>query len=118
MTNQNSEIEMVHAILQQHKQPMYFKELIVKALEAKTGSIRASAYTIAGVHTQINMDSRFIHMGKGMWGLAEWTPRAAGKLAAGEEAAAAPPPSNNRRNRLLEEFQQDSLEQTVEIDKE
>ncbi|CUH96494.1 hypothetical protein P22_2584 [Propionispora sp. 2/2-37] len=117
MTNQNSEIEMVHAILQQHKQPMYFKELIVKALESKTGSTRASAYAIAGVHTQINMDSRFVHMGKGMWGLAEWTPRAAGKATAGEEAAV-PSASQRRRNRLLEEFQQDSLEQTEEIDTE
>jgi len=29
---------------------------------------------MAGIHTELNLDGRFIHVGKGVWGLKEWMP--------------------------------------------
>lgn len=117
MTNRNSDIDIVYEILQQQQQPMYFKELITKSLEAKAGVNKASAHAIAEVHTQINMDSRFVHMGKGMWGLAEWSPRAVSRAAVSEETETAPA-VNNRRAKLFEGIQQEYAEQSIESDKE
>lgn len=117
MTNRNSDIDIVYEILQQQQQPMYFKELITKSLEVKAGINKASAHAIAEVHTQVNMDSRFVHLGKGMWGLVEWSPRTVSRAALPEEADTAPT-VNNRRAKLFEGIQQEDAEQSIERDKE
>lgn len=103
--NQLSDIDYAHQLLQQNGRAMYFRDLITKALELSGRRIYSLAPAIAEVHTRINMDSRFIHMGKGMWGLAEWTPQQH-KLSAAEDVA---PKSaaDLRRAKLLEEIQAD-----------
>lgn len=103
---QNSEIELAYDILCQAGQAMYFRDLISKVLEDSQQRVYSVAHAMAEIHTQINMDSRFIHMGKGMWGLTGWEPQK-GHRAAAEETAAATQPSVKRRNRLLEEIQQE-----------
>jgi DNA-directed RNA polymerase subunit delta len=85
---------------------MYFRDLIGKVLEGKGRQVGSLAHAIAEVHTQINMDSRFIHVGKGTWGLTEWLPQRGGR-AAEETAATISPDANLRREKLLAEIQQD-----------
>jgi DNA-directed RNA polymerase subunit delta len=106
---QNSEIELAYDILRQAGQAMYFRDLISKVLDNSQQRVYSVAHAMAEIHTQINMDSRFMHMGKGMWGLVDWNPQTGHKIAA-DEAAAASDTSAKRRNRLLEEIQQDDVE--------
>ena len=67
-----TEVDLAYQVLQENRQVMYFRDLLTKVLMLKKVSAASLAHSMAEVHTQINMDSRFVHMGKGMWGLAEW----------------------------------------------
>ncbi|MBP2644580.1 MAG: DNA-directed polymerase delta subunit [Firmicutes bacterium] len=84
---QVSDVDIAYQVLASQGSTLYFRELITRVLENKGKSVRYIAYAMSEVHTQINMDSRFVHMGKGMWGLAEWLPQRGGRHI--EEAAAA-----------------------------
>lgn len=113
MKKQNSEVEIAYRILQQSGQEMYFRDLITKVLETSGRTVQVQAHAMAEVHTQINMDSRFVHHGKGMWGLLEWTPQSSKYTVnlVAEEAAATVEPAQSRRNKLFEEIQQGYVEQ-------
>lgn len=108
-----SEVDVAYGVLQERGYAMYFRDLIGSVL-TQTGQRAASqAYAMSEVHTQINMDSRFIHMGKGMWGLAEWTPQQmnARMLEDGEWGSGA---ANSRREKLFEEIQQQYVDAAPE----
>lgn len=108
-----SEIEMAYQILQQRGQVVYFRDLISDAL-AKTGRpVHSMAQAIAEVHTQINMDSRFVHMGKGMWGLVDWSPQSMQQRSA-EDYEGRSLAATARREKLFEEIQQEYIEAPVE----
>jgi DNA-directed RNA polymerase subunit delta len=83
-----TEVDLAYQVLQENHQAMYFRDLINKVLTMQKEDGHA-AQSMAEVHTQINMDSRFVHMGKGMWGLNEWLPRHRTAHYAVEEIAAA-----------------------------
>lgn len=117
MVRQDSEVEIAYQLLRQQGQPMYFKDVIKEAVQQARKVSYVSAHAIAEVHTQINMDSRFAHAGKGMWGLAEWAPRTNEKAQAAEEAAALPT-DTHRRSKLFESIQPEYIEQSAEFDKE
>ena len=71
-----SESDLAYQVLKENGQPKYYKELIVDVLTTKgRGATGAHGTLISGVYTQITMDSRFVHLGKGIWGLAEWYPQ-------------------------------------------
>lgn len=108
---QMTDIEMAFQILQEVNQPMYFRELISKVLEAKVGRVHSPAQAMSEIHTQINLDSRFQHVGKGMWGLNEWTPQREARQA--EETAKAASGTSQRRERLLEGIQEDYTNASV-----
>jgi DNA-directed RNA polymerase subunit delta len=113
MEKQNSEIEVAYKILGEIGQPMYFRELITQVLEIKGRHSNSPAYAMAEVHTQINMDSRFVHKGKGMWGLAEWEGHSTARAAAAEETAAGSETGakdTSRRSKLFEEIQQEYVD--------
>ncbi len=119
MTNQISEVELAFQILSQAGQAMYFKDLIKQVLEMKGRQIHSLAHAMAEVHTQINMDSRFVHMGKGMWGLAEWSPNHClrSTTAAMEEVASSVEQNKSRRAKLFEEIQQGYVDSSTEQEK-
>lgn len=100
-----SDVDLAYQILADKGSAMYFRDLISKVLEDKGKPVHSLAHAMAEVHTQINMDSRFIHVGKGSWGLAEWMPQRGAKYL--EETAATASDANLRRERLLAEIQQD-----------
>ncbi|EAX46711.1 RNA polymerase delta subunit [Thermosinus carboxydivorans Nor1] len=111
--NQLSEVEIAYSILRQVGSAMYFRDLITEVLKIKGRKTQSPAQALAEVHTQINMDSRFVHMGKGMWGLAEWMPQRGGSYQA-EETAATVSDASLRRQQLLAEIQQDYTDPMVE----
>jgi DNA-directed RNA polymerase subunit delta len=104
IAKQMSEVDLAYHVLAEKGTALYFRELITIVLEKKGRPLHSIAYAMAEVHTQINMDSRFVHMGKGMWGLAEWMPQKGGRVV---EDTATISELSLRREKLLEEIQQD-----------
>lgn len=102
-----SEVDVAYQFLRERGYAMYFRDLIGSVL-TQTGQRAASrAYAMSEVHTQINMDSRFIHMGKGMWGLAEWSPQQLSARMPEEVEWGGMGQNSPRRERLFEEIQQE-----------
>ena len=54
--------------------PLYFKKLIREVIARKNITVQNEAAAISEIYTMINMDSRFQHIGDGIWGLADWYP--------------------------------------------
>lgn len=102
-----SEADIAYQILRQAGNPIHFRDLINQVLTEKGGPVYSRGHAMAEVHTQINIDSRFLHMGKGSWGLTEWAPQRGGTGRATEETSDKSFQSNLRREKLLEEIQQD-----------
>ena len=104
---QVAEVEFAYTVLQKIGKSMYFRDLITEALELKGKKIHSLAHAIADVHTQINMDSRFVHMGKGMWGLAEWSPQQLSGRSSADKDDSVKTSTTVRRQKLFEEIQQE-----------
>ncbi|MBP1763446.1 MAG: DNA-directed polymerase delta subunit [Firmicutes bacterium] len=113
-----SEVDLAHAVLAQEGRALYFRDLITKVLERKDGQNHFLPHAMAEVHTQINMDSRFVYMGKGMWGLHEWVPQRGGVVLDENERPAVRGSSGLRREKLLAEIQQQDCVTTTEEDNE
>lgn len=111
---QVSEVELAYRLLQKTGKSMYFRELITEVLEMKGRRIHSLAHAISEVHTQINMDSRFVHMGKGMWGLVEWSPQQLSGRSAVEKDESVKTSSTVRRQKLFEEIQQEYVAANAE----
>lgn len=111
---QVSDVELAYKILQKIGKAMYFRDLITEVLEMKGQRIHSLAHAIAEVHTQINMDSRFVHMGKGMWGIVEWSPQQLSGRSASEKDESVKSTSTVRRQKLFEEIQQEYVAANVE----
>ena len=105
--NKLSETDVAVNILQTAGDAIYFRDLINEVIEKKNIPVQSLAHKISEIHTFINMDSRFQHMGKGMWGLAAWAPPQTKKQAASEEGSTTKTTSNSRRReKLLSEIQE------------
>jgi len=114
MMKQVSEVELAYKILQKTGKSMYFRDLITEVLELKGRRIHSLAHAISEVHTQINMDSRFVHMGKGMWGLVEWSPQQLSGRSVVEKDETVKTSSTVRRQKLFEEIQQEYVAANAE----
>ncbi|MDU2066453.1 MAG: DNA-directed RNA polymerase subunit delta [Sporomusaceae bacterium] len=77
MNKDIAEIDIACQILRETGEGMYFKDLIAKVLEIKPKRSVSMGQAMAEIHTQINMDSRFVYLGNGRWGLNQWGPRLA-----------------------------------------
>ena len=71
-----SEVDLAYNILSAagKDNPMHFKTLIRRIIEAENKVVQNEAAAISEIYTMINMDSRFQHVKDGMWGLADWFP--------------------------------------------
>jgi len=67
--------DLAFTILKNFGKPMHFKELISEVMRVKAISQENPGRLIAQMHTEINLDSRFIHHGNGEWGLRDWLPK-------------------------------------------
>lgn len=70
----SSETDVAYYILSKKGEPIYYKDLVTEVIKKKAKPVQSLSRAIAEVYTQINMDSRFHHVGKSMWGLTEWNP--------------------------------------------
>jgi DNA-directed RNA polymerase subunit delta len=67
-------VDLAHAILKENGEPLYYRELIDRVLAAKPLQGKDNEHIMAGIHTELNLDRRFVHVGNGVWGLREWMP--------------------------------------------
>lgn len=70
------EVELAYQILSEagKENPLYFKKLIREVIARKNITVQNEAAAISEIYTMINMDSRFQHIGDGLWGLTDWYP--------------------------------------------
>ncbi|MBS3950814.1 MAG: DNA-directed RNA polymerase subunit delta [Peptococcaceae bacterium] len=61
-------------LLRERRQTVHYKDFVDFILRERNEIDKATPEIIAHVLTQINLDARFIHMGKGVWGLKDWAP--------------------------------------------
>ncbi len=104
----SSETDVAYYILSKKGAPIYYKDLITEVIKKKAKPVQSLSHAIAEVYTQINMDSRFHHMGGSMWGLTEWNPPDTKKSgsSSGASSSTAAAKSTRRREKLLEGIQE------------
>jgi DNA-directed RNA polymerase subunit delta len=85
--------EMVYNILKQSGTPMHHKDISNQVIQVLAPDPDAAPKLLARLHTEINLDNRFHHMGSGMWGLREWAPRRSMHQRQTASWAASPPRS-------------------------
>lgn len=71
-----SEVDVAYQILSESgkENPLYFKKWIREVIARKNKTVQNEAAAISEIYTMINMDSRFQHIGDGLWGLTDWYP--------------------------------------------
>ena len=106
-----SGVDLAYRILKEHKSDIYFRDLLNEVLTAKMVPSYLMMQSMAELHTQINMDSRFAFKGQGKWGLTEWAPlpRTTGR-AEESEGAVLDEEVQLRRAKLQEVQQPDEIE--------
>ncbi len=67
--------DIVYMMLKQKGNPMHQKEIMEALADILGSQAESKARLYAEVHTEINLDNRFTHVGGGTWGLREWAPR-------------------------------------------
>ena len=104
----SSETDVAYYILSRKGAPIYYKDLITEVIKKKAKPVQSLSHAIAEVYTQINMDSRFHHMGGSMWGLTEWNPPDTKKSgsSSGASSSTSAAKSTRRREKLLESIQE------------
>ena len=104
----STETDVAYYILSKKVEPIYYKDLVTEVIKKKAKPVQSLSHAISEVYTQINMDSRFHHMGGSMWGLTEWNPPETKRSSssAGSTASTSAAKSTRRREKLLESIQE------------
>lgn len=93
--------DLAYRILKARGAVINFKELINEVLAIKPIAGENRGKMIAQINTEINLDSRFIHQGQGVWGLRDWQPKGGTKVVRLRPASAQP--SRTRAELMSEE---------------
>ena len=101
----SSETDVAYYILSKKSEPIYYKDLVTEVIKKKAKPVQSLSRAIAEVYTQINMDSRFHHVGKSMWGLTEWNPPETKRSSSAAGTSSSASKSSRRREKLLESIQ-------------
>ena len=102
----STEMDVAYEILAKKGEPMYYKDLVLDVIKKKQKPMQSPSHVISEVYTQVNMDSRFQHMGKGMWGLTEWNPPETKRGSSSSSSSSTAAKSTRRREKLLESIQE------------
>lgn len=70
-TSEMNEVEIAYKFLRSLGEKQNYRIIIEKILAEK--GLEPTPQIIASIHTQINLDSRFVYLGQGEWGLRDWT---------------------------------------------
>lgn len=106
--------DLAHCILKTRGKSIHFKELIAEVMRVKAINQENPGRLIAQMHTEINLDSRFIHQGGGEWGLREWQPKGAKVIKIRPDSD---PPAKTR-SRLRDDEDDDELDYEQDEDEE
>lgn len=98
--------DIAYVILKRRGKATHFKELIDEILKVKPMGQENPGRLLAQIHTEINLDSRFIHLGNGEWGLRDWQPKGGTKVI---RIRTTPAPVSRPRPELLPEDEYDEL---------
>lgn len=109
-----SSLEIAYKILKEKKSEQYFRDLLQEALARKNTPDYLMTQSMAELHTQINMDSRFEYKGQGKWGLVEWAPPAKNAKTEERNASVLDEEVQLRRAKLEEVQQPDDVEVTFQ----
>ncbi|MBO4853437.1 MAG: DNA-directed RNA polymerase subunit delta [Schwartzia sp.] len=102
----STETDVAYYILSKKGEPIYYKDLVTEVIKKKAKPVQSLSRAISEVYTQINMDSRFHHMGKSMWGLTEWNPPETKRSGSSSGGTTAASKSTRRREKLFESIQE------------
>lgn len=102
----SSETDVAYYILSKKGEPIYYKDLVTEVIKKKAKPVQSLSRAIAEVYTQLNMDSRFHHVGKSMWGLTEWNPPETKRSSSAAGTSSSASKSSRRREKLLESIQE------------
>ena len=102
----SSETDVAYYILSKKGEPIYYKDLVTVVIKKQAKPVMSLSRAIAEVYTQINMDSRFHHVGKSMWGLTEWNPPETKRSSSAAGTSSSASKSSRRREKLLESIQE------------
>jgi DNA-directed RNA polymerase subunit delta len=69
-----SMVDLVHKILQSKGEPMLYRDLLQEVARLKGFSEEEMMHYIAQLFTEINIDGRFVCVGRSLWGLKIWYP--------------------------------------------
>lgn len=64
-------VDLVHELLKQSDEPLYYRDLAKKVAELKGFTESEMLAYMAQLYTEINIDGRFICVGRSLWGLKE-----------------------------------------------
>jgi DNA-directed RNA polymerase subunit delta len=103
--------DIAFCVLKNRGKALHFKELIAEVMAVKAINQANPGRLIAQWHTEINLDSRFIHHGSGEWGLREWQPKQAKVVKARPDSG-----STSRSRGARDEEDEDALDFVDEED--
>ena len=72
-----AEVDIAYWMLKNASVAMSTKDLLSRILEIKGLQPQNRGQLMAKIYTTINLDNRFVYMGKSIWGLKEWSPKVA-----------------------------------------
>lgn len=106
-----SMVDLAYDVLKEQGEAMLFRDLLQQIVKLKGFTEEETNHYIAQLYTEINIDGRFVCVGKGLWGLKQWYPIEQ----ATDSAVAA-----NVKDDLEEELEEEVLmdEEGLEIDEE
>jgi DNA-directed RNA polymerase subunit delta len=67
-------VDLAHNLLQEKGEPMSYRDLAAEVGKLKGFTEEEIMQYIAQFYTDINIDGRFVCVGKGQWGLKDWYP--------------------------------------------
>jgi DNA-directed RNA polymerase subunit delta len=102
--------DIAFCILKNRGKTINFKELITEVMRVKAINQENPGRLIAQMHTEISLDSRFIHHGGGEWGLREWQPKASKVVKIRPESPSAPA----RKSPLLRDDEEEEEEDVLD----
>ena len=76
INKRDTDADIAVRLLRERRTAMHYREIIAAVRELRGQSSDPTPAEVAATLTQINIDARFVHMGKGVWGLRDWNPPA------------------------------------------
>ena len=101
--NTASDMDVANLILEKAGYSIYWRDLIAEVIRLKHKSVQSMSAAMAEIYTQLNMDSRFYHVGDGRWALTAWKPV---EVKRGSRSSAKATVTDRRKESMFESIQE------------